>query len=418
MVQSYDSVRELVSAGRHAEAVDAYYLLLRERPYGELHKELLYLKRVAGIPLIGRDLLFFRPQSTFTALIKANMLEYCASIDSVLQQQALAGLPSLLTVLEENSFDLAQLLDRGRTEAQIRYVYLTTSSHATMFQEPGPRPTDDTCIHWGCWDRLTTKYYKCFTGTLFPLVPDLVQHCRMIEAPLETRFFKLWTVHSPAYYEAKVVAEGRVLYGIEVYRHKRWRGAKREPDFATLNSLADVVHEDCAAPEIKYAGRCHTIDHQTFFELDIIRRNPDKQKDLGNPFLDLVDEILRDAEDELRVDHGLPRIGEGWVSEMTLYSLVREFWADAQHHVSPPWLKPQHLDIYVPTEKVAFEYQGKQHFEPVEFFGGETSFEKTKERDAIKLRKCRANGVRLMYWRYDEPIEAAVLLRKLNRPRK
>lgn len=42
------------------------------------------------------------------------------------------------------------------------------------------------------------------------------------------------------------------------------------------------------------------------------------------------------------------------------------------------------------------EYDGKQHFEPIEFFGGENGFEQTKKRDEIKNAYCRINNIPLL----------------------
>jgi hypothetical protein len=42
------------------------------------------------------------------------------------------------------------------------------------------------------------------------------------------------------------------------------------------------------------------------------------------------------------------------------------------------------------------EYDGKQHFEPIEFFGGEDGFKKTQERDEIKNVYCKACNIPLL----------------------
>ena len=44
-------------------------------------------------------------------------------------------------------------------------------------------------------------------------------------------------------------------------------------------------------------------------------------------------------------------------------------------------------DVYICGLKIAIEYQGKQHFEPVDFFGGKDSFENQQYRDRSKSRK-------------------------------
>lgn len=62
------------------------------------------------------------------------------------------------------------------------------------------------------------------------------------------------------------------------------------------------------------------------------------------------------------------------------------------------WLKRQSLDFYLPDYNIAIECQGIQHFEIVEAFGGETEHLKVIERDKIKKRLCKENGVNLIYF--------------------
>ncbi len=99
---------------------------------------------------------------------------------------------------------------------------------------------------------------------------------------------------------------------------------------------------------------------------------------------------------------------------MELYHLIHTEFPTAIHHARPDWLKPQHLDVYIPDLSIAIEYYGVQHFEPVDFFGGENAFQGTGARDARKEKKCKKNGVRLLVWRYDEPIESQLLHLKIT----
>jgi len=42
-------------------------------------------------------------------------------------------------------------------------------------------------------------------------------------------------------------------------------------------------------------------------------------------------------------------------------------------------------------------------------------FKKTKKLDKRKLQKCKSNGVLLIYWQYDEPINPKAFAKKLRR---
>ena len=103
-----------------------------------------------------------------------------------------------------------------------------------------------------------------------------------------------------------------------------------------------------------------------------------------------------------------------WNSEYHLYELVLELFPNAVFQYSPQWLSPQSLDIYIDEIKTAIEYQGVQHYEPIEFFGGIKSFEQTVARDDKKKKLCISNGVRLYYWKYDVAITRDNLLAMLE----
>ena len=109
--------------------------------------------------------------------------------------------------------------------------------------------------------------------------------------------------------------------------------------------------------------------------------------------------ILKKAEDLYRVDIGMPKIGEGWISETELFYRIKDAFKGYEviHHGNPVWLGRQHLDIYFPELNIGIEYQGLQHYEPVEYFGGTQAFEKNLERDAKKRELCEENNCSLLF---------------------
>jgi hypothetical protein len=66
------------------------------------------------------------------------------------------------------------------------------------------------------------------------------------------------------------------------------------------------------------------------------------------------------------------------------------------HHGRPKWLGRQHLDIYIEDFNIGIEYQGKQHSQSVEYFGGDTSFTKQLMLDEKKKVICEENGCELI----------------------
>jgi hypothetical protein len=53
-------------------------------------------------------------------------------------------------------------------------------------------------------------------------------------------------------------------------------------------------------------------------------------------------------------------------------------------------------------QKSCIEYDGRQHFEPIDFFGGNDGLKYIQINDAIKNKYCEDNGIKLIRIRYDE----------------
>ena len=104
-----------------------------------------------------------------------------------------------------------------------------------------------------------------------------------------------------------------------------------------------------------------------------------------------------------------------WKNESKLSNLVMSCFPDVIREYSPSWLRGQRLDIFIPSIKVGIEYQGIQHYEPVNFFGGEKGFIKTQERDNRKKVLCAKNGITLIEWSYTTDINFKNLKTELKK---
>ena len=124
----------------------------------------------------------------------------------------------------------------------------------------------------------------------------------------------------------------------------------------------------------------------------------------------IVHRLTREAENELRRGLDLPAVGEGYIQETILFYKVSAALPDIDviHHGKTTWLGDQHLDIWIPGRNAAIEYNGQQHYEAIDFFGGVEGLRKQQELDIRKAALCADNGVRLFVVRFDEDMDAAV----------
>jgi very-short-patch-repair endonuclease len=60
------------------------------------------------------------------------------------------------------------------------------------------------------------------------------------------------------------------------------------------------------------------------------------------------------------------------------------------------------FDFYLPKYRTAIEFDGKQHYEPMEFFGGLDAYNRLKVNDKIKSDYCEDNYIDLIRIRYDQ----------------
>lgn len=414
-VQGIVAVKQLINAGDYGGAVQAYYEMLGRDYCGPLTYELIYLKRLARLPLEPRDYLYFRHKTAHTALIDSYVEEFLDCVKETLQWARSLDMQMPMQIIFETVPTMEEVLERRRKKW-----------HEGVYIKEGKCERDFTPVRL---DGFTYKWDWCQDGRFFAKFPDPILFSRTLEPRQRKEALGLWITYSQEFIDREVYRRGLHVNALDIYFHREWGRhlapkVKRDPDFTTASTLQEISYDDFMPTEtvesmdpgrISYTGRKHTIEGRSFYEVDIIKTGGNTEAEvLANPFLESIDEILRESENRLRERHGLPRIGEGWVSEMELYHLVHSKFSSAIHHARPDWLKPQHLDVFIPDLSSALEYHGLQHFEPVDFFGGEKAFQDTRLRDSRKEKRCIENGVRLIVWRYDEPIESRLLHSKID----
>lgn len=142
----------------------------------------------------------------------------------------------------------------------------------------------------------------------------------------------------------------------------------------------------------------------------------DSSIDEINEAKELKTQIDKTVENSVREQLGFKKIGDTWISETILYKIVCQIFDGyvVMRHYRPAWLEGLELDIYVPDQNMAFEYQGIQHFHAVKHWGGEKQLQKQKEHDARKKRICSEKGINLICINYYEPLTTEFVVNRIN----
>lgn len=127
--------------------------------------------------------------------------------------------------------------------------------------------------------------------------------------------------------------------------------------------------------------------------------------------------VREEIENAVRREVGHYEKGNRWTSETILYQLIESEFGDKytiKRHYRPDWMEGLEIDIYLVEPSVGIEYQGVQHYEVVDHWGGEEGFEERQQRDKQTRRLCRKNNVELVEVRYDEELSSKLIESKIK----
>ena len=75
---------------------------------------------------------------------------------------------------------------------------------------------------------------------------------------------------------------------------------------------------------------------------------------------------------------------------------VQKRFEDCKDH------KPLPFDFYIPSQNICIEYDGIQHFEAIDYFGGQQALESCQKRDQIKTQYCQEHNIKLVRIKWNE----------------
>ncbi len=126
--------------------------------------------------------------------------------------------------------------------------------------------------------------------------------------------------------------------------------------------------------------------------------------------------VTKAIENKLREKLGFKKVGEQWINETLLYYILCEIFPNFKIYKNyrPSWMNGLELDVYIPDKKLAFEYQGQQHFNPVKIFGGKEALNKVKRRDKLKEDLCIQLGIVLIKITYKDNLSRELVMQILQ----
>lgn len=179
-------------------------------------------------------------------------------------------------------------------------------------------------------------------------------------------------------------------------------------------ALVERIFSSCSVSELEEFSRPGLLYQITPLAYSIL---PDLEADIKQIRAFRASWVAEEKRLRLKqIKDSLPKLVRVWRNEEELFSVVCALFPDDEviHHYRAGWLGRLELDVYVVGANIGFEYQGIQHYEPQEHWGGEAAFVRARERDAEKKRLCAAHGTRLVEVRYDEDVTDEVVRRKLG----
>jgi hypothetical protein len=127
--------------------------------------------------------------------------------------------------------------------------------------------------------------------------------------------------------------------------------------------------------------------------------------------------IMLAVQDAVRDAFGHPAVEDHWHHETLLFNLIQALYPEyaIERHHRPEWLEGLELDIFLPEVDLAIEYQGRQHFEAIEHWGGVEGLQRQQENDARKAAACASRGVDLVYFTWEDELTPQLVEERVAR---
>ena len=165
----------------------------------------------------------------------------------------------------------------------------------------------------------------------------------------------------------------------------------------------ETISERVSLTQEEFVNRCKEIHGGKYDYSKSIYKGKDKKVLIICP---IHGEFKQLAGHHMR-GHGCPHCMRS-LGEEEIANILNELKVDyiPQYRISNDNLfcksKVLKVDFYLPKYGVFIEYNGAQHYKPIEHFGGESKFEQQKERDMALRQFCNERNIKLIEISYKE----------------
>lgn len=184
------------------------------------------------------------------------------------------------------------------------------------------------------------------------------------------------------------------LYQNRKYRKQLEKFMRGESEYEIFSIgweeyTVDTIPKDSFIPYVEKEKKRRVWIKKTISDVRILK---DKLYKLQNEF------------DEYLIESGSvgEKIVRQWLNNNSIDVEEQKRFSDCLDKSTLPF------DFFIPTLKILIEFDGAQHYMPIELFGGEDGFIDRKRKDAIKTKWAENSEYKLFRIRYDENVELAL----------
>jgi len=204
------------------------------------------------------------------------------------------------------------------------------------------------------------------------------------------------------------------MYGSFFEQNFGWYVNKKYYEYGIDPTVGEIDPTICSKKILDAINFDPSYTYSNYIKMKDISSN--EAEEFWKKFNEMRGKLGELIQNEVRLKFGHKKLGETWTTETLLFYIVSSQYPEysIRRHYRPKFLEGLELDIYIEELKLGIEYQGIQHFQPIEHWGGQNAFVNLVQRDNRKKALCEALGIRLVFFNYNEKISNELVFNRLK----